>query len=412
MVSLLGNSYSAGRGPLSQNQFQAGNNHLSSTALLSELNHGHSFHMNDFPQLTGHLSSAGGSQRQLVHVHFQVHKELQDALSQMDAIHHEMRTISFMNPGPLTRTLTDNDGQTLTKGNTDLENLSDDKQTIDTSKVYSTTILVVFPSSDMHRQDTAYARLAESAVMRTKPTSNKVISELSDESGLTVLPVSAEDTRLLPIRKGSCITQSLVIREQIISSMAMGNLVNGGNIGRNLSSGGLNMPGVASRLNLTDANRSGGLDDGVTRPIRLAKRIQSSLLSISRSFNGQCQSGSPPRNVRLSYMKSGGATAVTVNPSKISNSNMVYVDDVESLSFTPPPPLPCRHHSLGTTFIPKMEALGHYSDAFSYYYAGGLACRQNDVSDTSLSTRSWLFLPRIREEIDHRRLPQEIGKSG
>lgn len=33
---------------------------------------------------------------------------------------------------------------------------------------------------------------------------------------------------------------------------SMGNLVSGGNVGRNLSSGGgLNMPGVASRLNLT-----------------------------------------------------------------------------------------------------------------------------------------------------------------
>lgn len=33
---------------------------------------------------------------------------------------------------------------------------------------------------------------------------------------------------------------------------SMGNLVNVGNIGRSLSSGGgLNMPGVASRLNLT-----------------------------------------------------------------------------------------------------------------------------------------------------------------
>ncbi|KAL8229668.1 hypothetical protein R6Q57_014568 [Mikania cordata] len=40
-------------------------------------------------------------------------------------------------------------------------------------------------------------------------------------------------------------------REQVISSMAMGNLVNGGNIGRSLSSGGLNMHGVAARLNLT-----------------------------------------------------------------------------------------------------------------------------------------------------------------
>ncbi|MFS7927374.1 putative CCR4-NOT complex subunit/5 domain superfamily protein [Helianthus anomalus] len=65
MVSLLGNSYSGGGGPLSQNQFQAGNNHLNSMALLSELNRDHSFDMNDFPQLSGHLSSATGSQRQL-----------------------------------------------------------------------------------------------------------------------------------------------------------------------------------------------------------------------------------------------------------------------------------------------------------------------------------------------------------
>lgn len=65
MASLLGNSYSGAGGPLSQNQFQAGNNHLGSMALLSELNRDHSFDMNDFPQLSGHLSSAGGSQRQL-----------------------------------------------------------------------------------------------------------------------------------------------------------------------------------------------------------------------------------------------------------------------------------------------------------------------------------------------------------
>ncbi|XP_076953291.1 putative NOT transcription complex subunit VIP2 isoform X1 [Bidens hawaiensis] len=65
MVSLLGNSYSGGGGPLSQNQFQAGNNHLNSMALLSELNRDHSFDLNDFPQLSGHLSSAGGTQRQL-----------------------------------------------------------------------------------------------------------------------------------------------------------------------------------------------------------------------------------------------------------------------------------------------------------------------------------------------------------
>ncbi|KAL8192339.1 hypothetical protein R6Q57_027524 [Mikania cordata] len=53
------------------------------------------------------------------------------------------------------------------------------------------------------------------------------------------------------IELGECMGQSLENREQVISSMAMGNLVNGGNIGRSLSSGGLNMPGVAARLNLT-----------------------------------------------------------------------------------------------------------------------------------------------------------------
>lgn len=54
---------------------------------------------------------------------------------------------------------------------------------------------------------------------------------------------------------GPGLGQSLGNREQIISSMAMGNLVNGGNIGSSLSSVGLNMPGVASRLNLTSKSR-------------------------------------------------------------------------------------------------------------------------------------------------------------
>ncbi|KAE9460701.1 hypothetical protein C3L33_07443, partial [Rhododendron williamsianum] len=41
-----------------------------------------------------------------------VHKELQDTMSQLEAIRHEIRTISFMNPGPLTRRLVDNIDQT------------------------------------------------------------------------------------------------------------------------------------------------------------------------------------------------------------------------------------------------------------------------------------------------------------
>lgn len=54
----------------------------------------------------------------------------------------------------------------------------------------------------MHSQATAYARLAESAALRSEPSSNEVIGQLTDESGLTVLPVSAQETGLLPNRKG------------------------------------------------------------------------------------------------------------------------------------------------------------------------------------------------------------------
>lgn len=35
----------------------------------------------------------------------QVHKELQDTIAQLEAIRHEIRSISFVNPSPLTRSL-------------------------------------------------------------------------------------------------------------------------------------------------------------------------------------------------------------------------------------------------------------------------------------------------------------------
>lgn len=56
----------------------------------------------------------------------------------------------------------------------------------------------------MHSQATAYAKLAESAALNSGLTkSSEVIDELTDESGLMVLPVSAESTGLLPDRKGN-----------------------------------------------------------------------------------------------------------------------------------------------------------------------------------------------------------------
>lgn len=58
-----------------------------------------------------------------------------------------------------------------------------------------------------------------------------------------------------------------------------------------------------------------------------------------------CFDSFPTQISTLNYMKSSGVNAVTVNvnPSKISNSNKVYVDDVESSPSPPlPPPMPPR----------------------------------------------------------------------
>lgn len=67
VISMLGNSYSSVGGLRSQNQVQAGNNHLTSMALLKDLSvHENApFDINDFPQLTAHPNSAGSSQGQL-----------------------------------------------------------------------------------------------------------------------------------------------------------------------------------------------------------------------------------------------------------------------------------------------------------------------------------------------------------
>ncbi|KAJ6805773.1 putative NOT transcription complex subunit VIP2 isoform X2 [Iris pallida] len=66
MLGMLGSSYPTSGGPLSQSQLQGGNNPLSSMGMLNDVNNDNSpFDLNDFPQLTGRPSSAGGSQGQL-----------------------------------------------------------------------------------------------------------------------------------------------------------------------------------------------------------------------------------------------------------------------------------------------------------------------------------------------------------
>ncbi|KAJ4840117.1 putative NOT transcription complex subunit vip2 [Turnera subulata] len=67
VISMLGNSYPSGGGPLSQSHVQAVNN-LSSMGMLNDVNSNDSSPFdinNDFPQLTSRPSSAGGPQGQL-----------------------------------------------------------------------------------------------------------------------------------------------------------------------------------------------------------------------------------------------------------------------------------------------------------------------------------------------------------
>ncbi|KAL8236299.1 hypothetical protein R6Q59_017380 [Mikania micrantha] len=155
----------------------------------------------------------------------QVHKELQDTIAQLEAIRHEIRSISLVNPGPSSRRLVENVGHMLdTNGNNDLEKTNDGALSRPTpslpmsaSKVYNST---TSPSSDMHSQATAYARLAESSALLSEPTNNEVISELTDESGITVLPVSAQETRLLPNRKGEAKGSDIMLESILEAEVA------------------------------------------------------------------------------------------------------------------------------------------------------------------------------------------------
>nr|XP_027104892.1 uncharacterized protein LOC113725720 isoform X4 [Coffea arabica] len=149
----------------------------------------------------------------------QVHKELQDTISQLEAICHEIRTISFMNPGPLTRSLVENAVNTSPTndetglGKVDKESIS----AIPTAKGYASQASA---SSDMHSQAIAYAKLAESKSLNPASVNNEVLNELTDESGLTILPVSAESAGLLPNRKDTVMGSDIVLEAVLEAEVA------------------------------------------------------------------------------------------------------------------------------------------------------------------------------------------------
>ncbi|GER50428.1 sec-independent protein translocase protein tatB-like protein [Striga asiatica] len=151
----------------------------------------------------------------------QVHKELQDTMAQLEAIRHEIRSISFMNPGPLTTRLVDNiAGQPprcfihgciiVDNGSSKPpEDLAEKIEIKETSRMAER--ISRFPKdhslpspvlSEIHSQATAYERLAAESPLAGK-SMDEVLNELKDESGqFVVLPISAESAKLLPSNKG------------------------------------------------------------------------------------------------------------------------------------------------------------------------------------------------------------------
>ncbi|CAA0828055.1 Unknown protein [Striga hermonthica] len=138
----------------------------------------------------------------------QVHKELQDTMAQLEAIRHEIRSISFMNPSPLATRLVDNIAGQPPVTNVDSESskppedLAEKIEIKETSRMAEDNSLPSPVLSDIHSQATAYERLAAESPLAGK-SMDEVLNELKDESGqFVVLPISAESAKLLPSKKG------------------------------------------------------------------------------------------------------------------------------------------------------------------------------------------------------------------
>lgn len=172
----------------------------------------------------------------------QVNKELQDTMAQLEAIRHEIRSFSIMNPGPLTRTLTDvPDGTNIdtganakagpsnpgeesigTSGQQDRHQLNQQNQygfKIETS-VFKERGSKASAPSDLYTQATACARLAES--LKAGALEGSVsMGTVDDRPGiLSVLPVSAESAGLLPNRQGEVMGSDIVLEAVLESEVA------------------------------------------------------------------------------------------------------------------------------------------------------------------------------------------------
>ncbi|XP_019428063.1 PREDICTED: uncharacterized protein LOC109336120 [Lupinus angustifolius] len=147
----------------------------------------------------------------------QVHKELQDTMAQLDAIRHEIRSISIISPGPMTRRLVDNLDHISTSD--DNRKLEDVEENNPIPTVTKDSTLLASDSCNMQSQATTYARLAESPAIKNGLSASGAEDEkIEDELQLTVIPVSAENTGLLPKNRGADVKGSDLVLEAILEA--------------------------------------------------------------------------------------------------------------------------------------------------------------------------------------------------
>ncbi|KAK2401669.1 sec-independent translocase TatB protein [Trifolium repens] len=148
----------------------------------------------------------------------QVHKELQDTMAQLDAIRHEIRSISIINPGPLTRSLNNLDQAPISN---ETDNRKPEVAGVNTSISSFTKDSTPLPSNsfNMQSQATTYARLAEApAIKNGSLASSTEVEKTKDGLQLIVMPVSAENTGLLPNRGGADVKGSDIVQEAILEA--------------------------------------------------------------------------------------------------------------------------------------------------------------------------------------------------
>ncbi|KAF6158032.1 hypothetical protein GIB67_014826 [Kingdonia uniflora] len=141
----------------------------------------------------------------------QVNKDVQELMEQMAAIRRQMQRtgiISSMSPTTLSRRLIDNpDLRAPTNDNAEAQKLDEEHRTAENvSKEFS---LTTSAAANLQSQAAAFERLAKSPSLMN---GTDVVKPLNGANVITVLPISAEDTKFLPNRTGNYLSSIVYLQ--------------------------------------------------------------------------------------------------------------------------------------------------------------------------------------------------------